>query len=146
MLVSFASLVLFYILDLSKKTAKISYTNYSNHQVNHNTHNLNKNILENNVPIPIYKTVVILKPLFNPNQLQITIKLQGKSWLRVIVDNKKVFEGIIDRGAQKIWKAEKRIFVRSGNAGAILLSINGEKEKILGKQGEIREFILTNKD
>ncbi|CCH68344.1 hypothetical protein RINTHH_21890 [Richelia intracellularis HH01] len=90
--------------------------------------------------------MVILKPLFNPNQLQITIKLQGKSWLRVIVDNKKVFEGIIDRGAQKIWKAEKRIFVRSGNAGAILLSINGEKEKILGKQGEIREFILTNKD
>ena len=35
-LVSFASLVLFYILDLSKKTVKISH-DYSNNQVNQNT-------------------------------------------------------------------------------------------------------------
>ena len=84
------------------------------------------------------------KPSSNPQQVQANVKLQGESWLRVIVDDKKVFEGTLEQGTQRTWTGKKRILIRSGNAGAVLFSSNRQKEKILGKQGEIKDFVVTD--
>ncbi|NEO98961.1 MAG: helix-turn-helix domain-containing protein [Symploca sp. SIO2E9] len=74
---------------------------------------------------------------------QVSVSLQGDSWLRVIVDGKTEFEGILTKGNQQTWKANQRLTLRAGNAGAVLMSINGEPALPLGKTGDVREVTFS---
>lgn len=76
-------------------------------------------------------------------EVNLEIKALGYSWLRVIVDDKKVFEGFINTGETYSWKGEKKIVIRAGNAGAVNVISNGKDIGVLGKKGEVveREFL-----
>jgi cytoskeletal protein RodZ len=72
---------------------------------------------------------------------EIILELNGLdySWIRVIVDEKKVFEGFINKGDHFIWKGKEKIKVRVGNAGGISIILNGKDLGVLGKRGEVLE-------
>ncbi len=80
-----------------------------------------------------------------PEKREVSVEIKGLdySWLRVIVDGNKVFEGFLNNGDFYSWKGKEKIIVRTGNAGGISITVNGKDLGILGKKGEVleREFL-----
>ena len=75
--------------------------------------------------------------------VNIGIVMKGQSWLRVTVDNKTEFEGVLDEGKKLTWSGDRQISVRAGNASSVALSYNNQSIKLLGKEGEVAERIYT---
>lgn len=72
--------------------------------------------------------------------LELEIDITGeRSWLLVEVDGERVFAGILEPGAKQTWRAEERIYLRSGNAGAVRLTMNGESLGLFGERGQVLE-------
>ncbi|MEC4818538.1 MAG: DUF4115 domain-containing protein [Scytonema sp. PMC 1069.18] len=82
-------------------------------------------------------------PTMAVQPVEVAIELQDQAWLRVKVDGKTEFEGILEKGDRKSWKAEKELEIRSGNAGAVLISANNKEPKPLGKMGSVEQITFT---
>ncbi len=65
----------------------------------------------------------------------------GRAWLRVIVDGEKAFEGTLPDGTEKRWEARESLILRTGNAGATYVTVNGRELGVLGKPGEVVEKV-----
>ncbi|KOP28225.1 DNA-binding protein [Hapalosiphon sp. MRB220] len=75
--------------------------------------------------------------------VEVTLELQGESWVRVKADGKTMFVGTLKKGDRKTWTANKLLTVRSGNAGAVLVSANKSEQKPLGDLGKIKTVTFT---
>ena len=75
--------------------------------------------------------------------IQVSVNLEGSSWLRVIVDGKTEFEGILNEGDKQTWKAQKQLTIKSGNAGAVVASFNQQEAKPLGELGAVEQITFT---
>ena len=62
-----------------------------------------------------------------------------QSWVRVIVDGEIVEEALLEANEVRGWEASQSIFIRTGNAGGIALTLNGEDLGIMGEVGEVVE-------
>jgi cytoskeletal protein RodZ len=82
-------------------------------------------------------------PAEKPQSVSVEIKIEDKSWLRVVVDGKTEFEGIVTKGTQKTWVANQQLTIRAGNAGGVLVSYNEQEAKQLGKLGQVEEVTYT---
>lgn len=76
--------------------------------------------------------------------IQASVNLTDESWMEIIVDGKTEFEGNLEKGTKKTWTAKKELKIAAGNAGAVLISSNRQKEKLLGEPGEVKEITLTS--
>ena len=76
--------------------------------------------------------------------IQVNLTFKGQAWISVEVDNKFAFEGILPEGTQRNWKANREILLRSGNAGAVLVSVNGSVPKPMGEPGAVEELKLSS--
>ncbi|PKM81800.1 MAG: hypothetical protein CVU89_07155 [Firmicutes bacterium HGW-Firmicutes-14] len=79
------------------------------------------------------------------DQAGVKVVLDGiaeKCWARVTVDGTVIFEGDINPGDSKSFAGESLIRVRLGSAGAVEVTVNGEKVGVLGRMGEVitRDF------
>ncbi len=76
--------------------------------------------------------------------VQIAVSVTGdKSWILVKADDKSKFEGMLKKGDQKTWTAQKKIYLRAGDAGAVSVSYNQNQGSRLGAPGEIQEIVYT---
>jgi hypothetical protein len=68
-------------------------------------------------------------------------------WLRVIVDGERVLERQLPADTRVPLKAEKTIVIRTGDAGAVRVSIGGQDQGPLGKDGQVvnRSFTVPPK-
>lgn len=83
-----------------------------------------------------------IKPAFNFSEdkpVNVGIAMTNQSWLRVTVDDKIDFEGILSEGSRKSWSANQSIVVRAGNAAAVSVTFNQTPPKVLGAEGEVVE-------
>ena len=81
---------------------------------------------------------------FAPNKpLNVGIIMQGQSWVRIIVDDKTEFEGVLDEGKNLAWSGDRQIAIRAGNAAAVALSYNNQPAKVLGRDGEVAERLFS---
>lgn len=81
----------------------------------------------------------------NPDApVAVTLELQGDSWLQVKADGKVEFVGELSKGDRRTWTAQKQLTVRSGNAGAVLISVNDQPAQILGGTGLVKEITYTS--
>lgn len=72
--------------------------------------------------------------------VQVGMTLKAESWMRVVADGKKQFEGLLPQGTQRTWVANEQLKVRVGNAGAVLVTTVDQKEaKPLGELGQVQE-------
>ncbi len=80
-----------------------------------------------------------------PTTTPITVKIEmsGSSWLRITVDGKVEFEGILEEGEKKSWNANQTVKIRSGNAGAVNFSQDQNPLQPMGKLGEVKDIILS---
>ena len=74
--------------------------------------------------------------------IQVAVNLVGESWLQVDIDGKTEFEGILKKGEQKTWTAQKKLVLQSGNAGAVSVSYNRGEAKLMGGPGEVKDAIF----
>lgn len=75
--------------------------------------------------------------------VQVAVNLTDRAWLEVVVDGKVEVEDVKEKGFQKTWTAERELFIRSGNAGAVLVSFNQAAAKPMGKVGQVEEATYT---
>jgi cytoskeletal protein RodZ len=75
-----------------------------------------------------------------PPPLTLSIEVVGlRSWLLVQADGERAFAGILEPGAKDSWTASERIVLRSGNAGAVRVTLNSEDLGFLGETGQVVE-------
>lgn len=78
------------------------------------------------------------------SQLEVRIEIgPSSSWLRVVADDKQVFEGAVITGGSKTFVAGKKLHLRTGNAGSTKVFINGQEQDILGPEGTVAEREYT---
>ncbi len=78
--------------------------------------------------------------------LRLQVDVVEESWVRVVVDEQTRFEGRIQPGQPKRFRAAGRIQVSTRNASAVVLTLNGETLPPLGQPGEEKTVVLTAQD
>jgi cytoskeletal protein RodZ len=79
-------------------------------------------------------------------RLQLQIDTLDSSRVEVIADGRTVFRGTMRKGQMRRASAESRMEVRAGNAGAVVLTLNGETQPPLGRMGEPKTAVFTRED
>ena len=78
-----------------------------------------------------------------PTSVTVGINLQERCWLKVMVDGKVAFEGILPKGTKRQWSGKEQVTIRAGNAGGVVISFNNEQQKVLGAPGQVEEITYT---
>ena len=84
-------------------------------------------------PAEISQAMVVSENTTNTEPVRVGVTLKAESWMQVIVDGKKEFEGTLQQGSQRTWVAKEQVTVLAGNAGGVLIAFNDEKPKELGE-------------
>jgi cytoskeletal protein RodZ len=98
---------------------------------------------------PIQKTLgkaVVNQTFTTTNQSQeveISVIMKEKSWLRVVADGKLQYEGELPQGTRRIWKAQEQLTVRAGNAGGVMVSVNQQQARQMGEPGKVEEVTIA---
>ncbi|MBE9226291.1 helix-turn-helix domain-containing protein [Phormidium sp. LEGE 05292] len=144
---------IFYVLNRPQTSSSVvqnkSSSNVPQNQVKNNvapvTPKSNSDLPISSTSSPTPAQPVAAKPENTaPNTpFQVSAQFQDRSWMRVTVDGKVEFEGVIPKGEQKSWNAKEKIVIRAGNAGVVLVSVNNQEAKPLGETGKVAEVTLT---
>lgn len=78
-----------------------------------------------------------------PESVTVGINLQEECWLKVMVDGKLAFEGLLPQGTQRQWSGKTEVTIRAGNAGGVVINFNNEQQKVLGAPGQVEEITYT---
>lgn len=90
-------------------------------------------------PLPAATPTDKPQPTENTQGVDITLKATGgQCWIGVITDGQRVFEGFLNNGESKNFKAKDKITIRYGNAGVVEVFQNG---KSIGKPGVTGEVV-----
>jgi cytoskeleton protein RodZ len=73
----------------------------------------------------------------------VSANLRDRAWLSVVADGRNVYEGIAERGFEETWTAQSSLVFRTGNAGGVELSVNGDRPVVMGNSGMVRTLTLT---
>lgn len=71
--------------------------------------------------------------------VHVGLTMTSQSWVRIVVDGKTEFEGVLAEGTQRDWEANKQLILRAGNAGGVMVSLNNGTAKRLGEPGAVEE-------
>lgn len=84
-------------------------------------------------------------PVVNTPAAAITIELQivEKVWIRAVADGERVLEGVYQPGDVKPISAERNVTMKVGNAGGVLLGLNGKDAAPIGPRGHVRSLEVT---
>ena len=88
--------------------------------------------LPTNTPTP---TITPTPPFYTGVTVELVIT--GESWVQVIVDGTKAFEGILRTGERRHWNGDRQVAVRAGNAGGVEVLVNGESVGLMGEPGQV---------
>ncbi|YAI81943.1 MAG: helix-turn-helix domain-containing protein [cyanobacterium endosymbiont of Rhopalodia sterrenbergii] len=86
---------------------------------------------------------LILSDLNSDSSVAASVVLEEDSWMRIKIDGETEYEGILGKGTQQTWTAQKTLIIRAGNAGAVNLIVNDQPSRKLGNVGEVQEVTLT---
>jgi cytoskeletal protein RodZ len=74
----------------------------------------------------------------------LSVRARSNSWMRVVVDGKPAFEGLVPAGSEKTFHGRVAT-IRAGNAGGVEVAVNGRDLGTLGAPGSVveRSFPLS---
>jgi cytoskeleton protein RodZ len=75
--------------------------------------------------------------------LTLQVAATERAWVAVDADGKTILQGVLEPNDVKTLKANRSFDVMTGNAQGIILTLNGETLKPLGRQGEVKSIRLT---
>jgi cytoskeleton protein RodZ len=82
-----------------------------------------------------------------PDSLTVEVSVKGSaSWLSILADGRLAYEQIAQPGFSQTFEAQREISIRTGNAGAVGVEVNGQDLGKLGESGEVltRDFTLKS--
>ncbi len=82
-----------------------------------------------------------------PDTLTVEVSVEGApSWLSILADGDLAYEQIAQPGFSQSFEAQREISIRTGNAGAVGVEVNGQDLGKLGESGEVltRDFTLKS--
>lgn len=79
-------------------------------------------------------------------ELTLQIAATERSWVAIDADGKTVLQGVLQPGQVKTVEAKKAFDVVTGNAQGVVLTLNGQTLKPLGREGEVKSIHLTRGD
>ncbi len=93
-------------------------------------------------PVPQPRPEAVTSPRFpvamaGEPTVRVVLTAEDVSWLRVVADGRRVFEGFIRTGERREWEAQETLSVVIGNAGGVRVRVNEEDLGILGAPGEV---------
>lgn len=94
------------------------------------------------VPVEI-KPVQAIQPVIEP----LSLKIQAKelTWIRAKIDERELKEVLLKPGEKIVWNGEEKVIITLGNAGGVEMEINGKRQELLGKRGEVvRNIVITS--
>ncbi|MCZ2202377.1 RodZ domain-containing protein [Cylindrospermopsis raciborskii] len=80
------------------------------------------------------------------NPVQVRILVRSPAWIRVVADGKIKFEGVLTQGSQRDWEATEELRVKTNNAGGVVMKVNQEEPKQMGKPGRSSEIRIASKN
>lgn len=80
------------------------------------------------------------------SELQLQIDVLEEAWVSVAVDGQPHYRGLMKPGETRRFRGRYRIELTTGNASAVVLTLNGETLAPLGDPGERRTVTLTAED
>jgi hypothetical protein len=109
------------------KTLRTAETHRASMQLNPlSAANTSKKKLNNSIKGSQKKYGVLLKA-----------KIVKKTWVAVKIDEKSTKTSMLYPNESKTWKADKRLRIKIGNAGGIILNYNGKNIGKPGKEGQV---------
>jgi hypothetical protein len=78
--------------------------------------------------------------------LVLQVAATERAWVAVDADGKTVFQRVLNPDEVQTLKAHKAFDLTTGNAQAVILTLNGETLKPLGRRGEVKSLHLTHED
>lgn len=85
-----------------------------------------------------------------PERARVDLYLQvdaiEAAWVSVDGDSRTLYEGLMKPGETRVFRAVGELALRTGNASALVLTLNGETLAPLGNPGEVKSITLTRKD
>jgi cytoskeleton protein RodZ len=78
-----------------------------------------------------------------PAGVQVIMAYQERSWTRVEVDGQTELEGTLERGERRTFLGRERVEVTLGNAGAVQLTVNGQRRGAAGAPGQVARDVFT---
>ncbi|MCL5102925.1 MAG: DUF4115 domain-containing protein [Armatimonadetes bacterium] len=67
-----------------------------------------------------------------PERLVLQVSALVPDWVRVTVDGKKDYEGVMQKGETRAWEAKKSIKIRVGQPAGVQIKLNGVTQPIIG--------------
>ena len=78
--------------------------------------------------------------------LVLQVAATDRAWVAVDADGKTVLQRVLNPNEVETLKAHRSFDVTTGNAQAVILTLNGETLKPLGRLGEVKSVHLTRDD
>jgi len=77
------------------------------------------------------------------NRVALTIRVEQRSWTRIMADGAVVFEGQAEPNTVLQYEAAQSITILAGNGAGLNVSYNGQDIGLLGARGEVVEWLFT---
>jgi len=84
-------------------------------------------------------------PLFYTG-VTVELVITDQSWVQVLVDEVKAFEGVLAAGERQHWTGERQVIVRAGNAGGVEVIVNGESQGLMGERGQVADQVWEKRE
>jgi hypothetical protein len=82
-----------------------------------------------------------------PDTLRVSVSVSDRpSWLLIRTDGTPVYEQIAEPGFSRTFEADRRLYIKGGDAGAVSMKINGQDAGTLGEPYNIGEKSFTLKN
>lgn len=79
----------------------------------------------------------------SPSQpVQVGVTLTDESWIQVVADGETTFEGMLSQGTHS-WSASRELTVIAGNAGGVMIAVNGDEAQPMGAPGSVEELTIV---
>ena len=75
--------------------------------------------------------------------IELELEIVETVWVRALADGERVLEEILRPGDRRPIFAEEQVDLRVGNAGGLLLALNGEPLPPIGPRGQVRRVTVT---
>ena len=76
-------------------------------------------------------------------RLQVDAEIIARTWLEVTVDGEPAFRALIEAGTNRSWFAQDSVAMHVGNAGGVLVTVNGQELGLLGEENEVVDIEWT---
>lgn len=74
--------------------------------------------------------------------VRVGITITDESWIMVVADGETAFEGILSEGTHS-WSAREELTVMAGNAGGVMIAVNGNEAQPMGEPGSVEEVTFV---